>query len=104
MTLDTKVHDIQSQVQSLIFDLKDKKINLVLLKEKYNYLYITSKTLFDFIVKNVNSKNFDRELFNLNLNKMLNYIVDIQNNNLTQNDASEHIGGLLAKQFIPQLK
>ena len=35
---------------------------------------------------------------------MLNHILKIQKNELTQNDASESVGDLVAKQFIPQLK
>lgn len=103
--MNTKVDTIKLEVQSLILDLENNNdYNTVLLQEKYNYLYITSKTLFNFIIKSSKNDKKDYEQFNLNLNKMLNYIINIQNNELTQNDASEHIGNLLANQFIPQLK
>lgn len=105
--MSTDVNNIKVQVQDLISDLaNNNNYDKSLLEAKYNYLYVTSKTLFDFIVKNIKEANdkFDMELFNLNLNQMLNYIVKIQNNELTQNDASESVGSLLANQFIPQCR
>lgn len=93
------VVDIRTQVDLLV---KDSIIDKSLLIDKYNYLYTISKSLFDFIIRNRN--DFDQELFNYNLNKMLDCIINIQNLSLTQNDASEFIGDMLAKQFIPQCR
>lgn len=103
--MNTDVVKIKQQVQLLILDLRnDSNLDRTLLQNQYSYLHITSKTLFDFIIKNHNLVNQNPEQFNLNLNKMLSCITDIQNNILTQDDASKDIGNLLANQFIPQLK
>ena len=98
---DTNVDKIKTQVDLLIQDVIN---GTVIRQENYNYLYSTSKTLFDFIIREVKGRNFNKERFELNLNVMLNNILKIQKNELTQNDASEIVGELVAKQFIPQLQ
>lgn len=98
---DTNVDKIKTQVDLLIQDVIN---GTVIRQENYNYLYSTSKTLFDFIIREVKCRNFNKERFELNLNVMLNNILKIQKNELTQNDASEIVGELVAKQFIPQLQ
>lgn len=101
---DTKVDKIKSQVLDLITDIKNGEKNQDTLETKYNYLYSTSKTLFSFVYKEVQKPNFNKQQFDRNLEHMLNHIVKIQKQELTQNEASENIGKLLAKQFIPQYK
>ena len=101
----TKVDTIKEQVYNLIADLKNTSSNdTEHLQDKYNHLYTTSKTLFNFIIKEHNKTNFNKELFDRNLNQMLSHISRIQKDEISQNDASENIGQLLAKQFIPQCK
>lgn len=101
---DTKVDKIKKQVYDLIDDIKNGEHNTEVLEEKYSYLYSTSKTLFNFVYKEVKKPNFNKQQFDRNLEQMLNHIVKIQNDELSQNKASENIGKLLAKQFIPQYK
>lgn len=100
---DTKADKIKTQVYSLINDIQHGD-NIEDLKVKYDYLNSTSKTLFNFICTEVKSSSFNKTQFNRNLEQMLTQIIKIQKDELSQNDASENIGKLLAKQFIPQYK
>lgn len=100
---DTKINNIKNDVISLINDLTNQNDNEISnFKNKYSYLYSTSKTLFDYIIKEHDKKTFNKDLFYINLDNMLQNILKIQNKELTQDDASKNIGMLLAKQFIPQ--
>lgn len=72
------------------------------LQKKYNYLYKTSKTLFNMILKEVLSNNFDKEKFENKINTMLEYILKIQQKDITTDKASEHIGKIIAKEYIPK--
>lgn len=74
------------------------KFNKEELKIKYEYLHNTSESLFDFILK---QNNVDINIFNDNLNSMLYLIKDIQNNKISQYDASAVIGNKLAHKYIP---
>lgn len=100
----TNVDQIKTQVTELILDCINTTLDVKFLETKYVYLYTVSKTLFEFIIRETKSKNFNKSRFDNNLDFMLNYILKIQNNELTQNDASESVGELVAKQYIPQLK
>jgi hypothetical protein len=101
---DTKVDKIKNQVYDLITDIKNGETNSETLESKYTYLHSTSKTLFNFVCKEVKKPTFNKHQFDKNLEQMLNNIVRIQTAELSQNEASENIGKLLAKQFIPQYK
>lgn len=101
---DTKVDKIKNEVSNIINDITNGEKDIEKLETKYNYLYSTSKTLFNFICKQVKKPEFNKEQFNTNLEQMLNHILKIQREEISQNDASENIGKLLAKQFIPQYK
>jgi hypothetical protein len=101
---DTKVDKIKTQVYSLMNDIKNGERDTELLQDKYHYLFNTSKTLFNLVLKEGKKDNFDKQQFDKNLEQMLKHILKIQNDELTQNEASENIGKLLAKQFIPQYK
>lgn len=101
---DTKVDKIKTQVYNLMSDVKNGEKDTALLEDKYNYLYTTSKTLFNLVCKEAKKESFNKEQFDKNLDQMLKHILKIQQNELTQNEASENIGKLLAKQFIPQYK
>ena len=99
---DTKVEQIKQQVYDLIEDCQ--KDNQEDLESKYNYLYSTSKTLFNFVIKESRKSTFNKSVFDKNLKEMLKHIVLIQKEEISQNTASENIGKLLAKQYIPQYK
>jgi hypothetical protein len=100
---DTKVDKIKTQVYGLLNDIQNGN-DTEQLEEKYNYLYSTSKTLFTFVSKEIKKPSFNKQQFDKNLDQMLNHILKIQKDELSQNEASENIGKLLAKQFIPQYK
>lgn len=100
---DTKIHKIKSEVNNLIKELShDTVISAYYLQQKYNYLYTTSKSLFDLILKECMAGDFNKDDFDKKLNKMLLLIFKVQSNELTQNQASENIGTILAKEYIPQ--
>lgn len=100
---DTKVDKIKQQVYNLIEEYKTNK-NIEELESKYSYLHSTSKTLFNFVIKESSKPGFNKTLFDRNLTEMLKHIVLIQKDEMSQNTASENIGKLLATQFIPQYK
>jgi hypothetical protein len=100
---DTKVNKIKTQVYGLLNDIQNGN-HIEQLEEKYNYLYSTSKTLFTFVSKETIKPSFNKQQFDKNLDQMLNHILKIQKDELSQNEASGNIGKLLAKQFIPQYK
>ena len=99
---DTKVEKIKTQVYNLMEDIKNGERDTELLEGKYSYLFNTSKTLFNLVSKEAKKDNFNKQQFDRNLEQMLKHIVKIQSDELTQNEASENIGKLLANQFIPQ--
>jgi hypothetical protein len=104
MKIDTDVDKIKSQVYSLIDDLQTTTFNNYDLEQKYNYLFNISKTLFNLVVKEAKNPNFNKTSFDNNLSHMLNNIIKIQQNQISQHNASEDVGKLLAKQYIPQYK
>ena len=107
----TNVNEIHKQVSSLLIDLDDiiskneePSDFANSLHKRYKTLFTTSKTLFDFILKNYGNNTFDKSHFQKNLDMMLNAILNIQNSQLTQEQASISIGKSLASQYIPQYK
>ncbi len=100
----TKINLVKDQVYKLIQDIQNGENDISTFETRYNYLYQTSKTLFNLICKESSKPNFNKQRFDNNLNKMLHHILKIQKDELTQNEASEDIGKLLAKQFIPQYR
>jgi len=106
---DTKVNKLKKQVDQFIFDMNHYRSGNNMppsdfFEKKYDYLYSTSKSLFNFIYTNYSKPNFDKKSFHNNLDKMLNYITKIQKSEISQYDASGIIGTHIAKQYIPQLK
>ena len=108
---DTNVNEIRNQVTSLLDNLDSIIANNenptdydVTLRKRHKKLLNTSKTLFEFIFKNYTKDNFDKTQFHKNLDMMLNAILNIQNSQLTQHEASVSIGKSLATQYIPQYK
>jgi hypothetical protein len=73
-------------------------------KNKYRYILDTSATLYKLIHDQYKSSNVDKVQMLTNLNMMLVAIENIQKSQITQHDASESIGEVLASQYIPQLK
>ena len=73
-------------------------------KNKYKYIFDTSATLYKLIYDQYNSLKLDKTHMLNNLNMMLVAIENIQKSQITQHDASESIGEVLASQYIPQLK
>jgi len=100
----TKVEQIKTQVYNLINDIKHGENNTETLQSKYNHLYSTSKTLFNFVHKEAQKSSFNQSQFDKNLDNMLRHITKIQKDEISQHEASENIGKMLAKQFIPQYK
>jgi|694.fasta_scaffold96121_3 hypothetical protein len=99
----TDIKKIKKEVTDLINDLD----NGCGVTNKYHYLKNTSKSLYDYIVKEYDTPRFNKEFFTNNLEMMLKGIEKIQKSNdieKTQHEASILIGEKLASQFIPQLK
>lgn len=108
---DTNVELIKTQTFNLINDLENyskssRNISVYekALQKKYEHLFTTSKTLFNMVFNSFKNKNFDKNHFNEMINKMLEYITQIQNNKISQHDASVNVGTDLACKYIPQLK
>ena len=102
---DTKIDLIRNNVKNLLNDLNNTK-NVSdefkqILIEKYQYLYSTSKGLFEFILKEYTKIGFDK-MFYKNLDLMLTQISKIQNSEVTQYKASEVIGTIIGNQYIPE--
>ena len=99
----TDIKKIKKEVSDLINDL-DNGCDIT---NKYQYLENTSKSLYNYIVKQYNTSRFNKEFFINNLEMMLKGIEKIQKSNdieKSQHEASILIGEKLASQFIPQLK
>jgi hypothetical protein len=73
-------------------------------KTKYKYILDTSTTLYKLIYDQYKSSNVNKVHMLNNLNMMLVAIENIQKSHITQHEASESIGEVLASQYIPQLK
>jgi hypothetical protein len=103
---DTDINKVKGEVFDLINDL-DNGNNIT---NKYKYLESTSKTLYDYIIKQYNNNTtqvFNKTFFTNNLEMMLQGIEKIQKSKdieKTQHEASVFVGEQLASQFIPQLK
>lgn len=106
---DTDIHKIKNQVNEMTNEIhqlqnEEKCIEQAYFERKYDILFKTSKTLFNYILKNYGTENFNSVFFNTTLNMMLSKISAIQNNKVSQEDASVIIGTHLAEKYIPQLK
>ena len=100
---------IRSQVAKLIRDVQyttanNVPLNDAYLKQKYNTLHLTSKTLFDLILKEFSKPGFDRLKFDNMLETMITQMEKVRTSELSQNAASENVGKILAKQYIPLYK
>lgn len=105
---DTKINRIKLESENMIKDIQDKEnINYLAyhgsldLEKKYEYLFKTSKSLFNFIIKEHQNSSFNKEKFTEKLNQMLFLIKKIQDDEISKYDASANIGAALAKEYIP---
>jgi len=101
---DTDVLKIKTQVNTMLelLDQNTLKSELIL-KNTFNYLYKTSPTLFNFIIKN--HKLQDREQLLKKINMMLLLINQIQKSEISLYDASAKVGQEMADEYItPKLK
>lgn len=108
---DTNVHKVRSDVAKLteeLNDLRNRNEDIMswsdTLSRKYRYLVKTSKTLFNYIIKEYAKDAFDLVFFNRTLEMMLAHITQIQQSDISQHDASVNIGSHLANTFIPQIR
>ena len=119
---DTNIERVRKDVENMLNDIRGNDIrgndirgndirgnvsnvDVAEMEYKYRYLYKTSKTLFNFILKKVNdSESFDDEYFRKTINFMLQQIQDIQQSSTSQYDASANVSYHLAKKYIPQYK
>ena len=112
---DTNTNKVNFQVKELLQELDEilknnesidfyESIDSSNLKNKYNYLWSTSQTLYNYILRQYGKPNFDKEFFYRNLNMMLHSIENIQKSKVSQYDASVSVGKELASQYIPNLK
>ena len=102
----TKTDIIRKEIDNLIYELRyteptaDQGIEY--LQNKYNYLYSTSESLFKMIVRESLKSDFDLIIFKQKVSIMLDYILKIQRETMTQEAASEKVGVLLGKEYIPK--
>lgn len=108
---DTNVSSIKTDVDKMINEIKSiidrgesPKDYEYTLAKKYKSLHNTSKTLFQFILKNYGTNRFNQQFFDKTLELMLSQITKIQNSNTNQYDASANVGKHLASTFIPQIE
>lgn len=74
------------------------------LQDQFPHLYVTSKTLFGYLLKNYGTSRFDEAFFKKTMSLMLGNVKRIQDSNVSQHKASEEVGTHLATTFIPQLR
>ncbi len=103
---DTNTTLIKKQVETFIFDIKYYTAGndippVDFFKKKFKYLHDTSKSLFKYIYEN--HQDVLKETFASDINKMLDLILQIQNGNISQYDASAKVGEFIGKKYIPQL-
>lgn len=89
--------DIQLLLKEVL-EMKDNiKNNLVIskeqYKEKYNYIYLNTPTLFELIYKN------EHEYLE-QLNYMVKNAIKVEKNEVSQYDADVEVGSVLAKQYV----
>jgi hypothetical protein len=94
---DTNTTIIRDQVYSMIKDLENKSVTIEQCESKYNCLYKTSKSLFDFVAK----QSYEKQDFYKNLEFLLNQIEMIQSKRLSQYTASSNVGYHLADKYLP---
>jgi hypothetical protein len=108
---DTNVTLIRKQIGELKDELKgiyarSEQVNdwEDSLKRKYKALARTSLTLMKYILSNYNTPKWDEAFFNKTVELMLSRVSNIQQSEISQEDASSNVGTHLAYRYIPQMK
>lgn len=103
-----EINNLFNEIYSLNYILIKKNnaddpddITCIRLKNKYKCLFNTSKTLFNYILSEINKDNFNKNIFDKKINSMLSMISKIQKSEITQDDASKKVGIMLADEYIP---
>lgn len=101
---DTDTVLLRKQIYQMKQDMRDTKRMYTepYLISKYNALYTTSKTLFDLVRKESKSETFDDAFFTNTVDFMLKEIDRIQNEGLSQHNASKGVGTMLADKYFPK--
>lgn len=102
--INEQINGLKSRLRELNDNGEKKNDYEKTLQREFKKLYKTSKTLFNYIFNNYNTSKFNEDFFNKTIGTMLGKIRSIQSSEITQEHASNQIGGLLAKKYIPQLK
>jgi hypothetical protein len=101
---DTDVNLVKTQVYNLLNDLSDSDDrNEEFFKRKYKYLATHFGSLFKYIVSSYGTTRFNQRFFDQTLTMMLNKVQNIQENRISQHDASVSVGTHLAQTYIPHL-
>ena len=98
---DTNVQAIREEINNMIDEIRSNANSEAYYQTKYSHLYNTSQTLFKMVFTEAQKRNFDHWSFFSKLNPMLDLILKIQKSEISQYKASENIGLLLGKEFIP---
>ena len=96
---DTDIVKIKTQINTMLELLDQNTIKSeLILKNRFNYLFTTSPTLFNFILKNHTTQDRDNLLNKINM--MLSLINKIQNSEISLYDASAKVGQEMADEYI----
>jgi hypothetical protein len=99
---ETNVTVIREEINNMINELRSTESrDESYYQTKYSTLFGTSQTLFKMVLTEARKSNFDHWSFFAKLNPMLDLVLKIQNSEISQYKASENIGLLLGKEFIP---
>ena len=107
------MENIKFQVSQLINDLLESKKDMNyatslskesinMLQIRYDELYNLSPSLFKLIITQCELNTFDKVSFYNKFTPLIEYAVKVKNNEILQESASEKVGILLGKEFIPE--
>lgn len=100
---DTDISKIQKDIVNMIQLLDQKTLKSeTVLKKRFAYLFDTSPSLFNFILKNHDKQDRNKLLSNIDM--MLSLVLKIQKSEVSLYDASTFVGQKIGEQYIPQLK
>lgn len=106
MSRNIDINLLEKQIRNIVDELTENKLNdspiteseKFILKQTYSYLYESSSTLFDMILANFKNKEFLEK----HLRIILENLYKLQNNQLSQYDASANVGTHFANEFFPK--
>lgn len=110
---DTNTARIRMQCFDLLSDVRNGKITIhdlldntneeyTLINNDYILLQKTSRSLYNFIIKDGLKRDFRHDEFESNLDMMLILIKKIQDGKMSQEKASELVGKDMANQYFPK--